>query len=113
MENINVVFEFSKGSFSNYKFSSLRRFVRFLWNSSLAMEFFTPISKIPGIYILSSPEHLSDMIKVSCEKFSLKIIEGYPPLSDEISVIGRHLEDHAFENLFYEIQSEARLNNVH
>jgi|WetSurMetagenome_2_1015567.scaffolds.fasta_scaffold380789_3 hypothetical protein len=108
MEKINLVFEFSKGSFSNYKFTSLRRLVRFLWNSAATMEFFTPMSKIPGVYIISIPTHLSNDLITACNKFGLKILEGTPPLPQEISVIGGYFEDPAFENLFREIQSESR-----
>jgi hypothetical protein len=108
MEKINFVFEFNKGSFSHYKFTSLKRLVRFLWNTSATMEFFTPMSKIPGVYVISTPTHLSNDLITACDKFGLNILEGTPPLGQEISVIGRYLEDPAFEILFQEIQNEAR-----
>lgn len=110
MEKINIVFEFRKGTFSHYKFTSLWRFVRFLWNTSATMEFFTPMSKIPGAYVIASSMQLSDEVKIACDKFGLKILEGMPTSIPEISVIGKYLEDPSFDNLFQEIQSEAKKN---
>lgn len=105
MEKINVIVQYTDTYYRGYNFSTLKKFVQFLWfRAAVSLSGF---HRIPGIHLVSMPSNEIEGLRTACNRFGVRLFENTQPTAEYFGIIMRSCEDQAFERLFQEIVSEA------